>query len=95
APQDATRRFGLAPARLQSNPRHGGGLEYVPGEGLTAGMDVLLAARRIVLLVSGASKRAILRRTIHCAPCREVPASWLQEAADFTVIADRAAWNDE
>ena len=89
-----TCRVVLSIASLHSNARDWGGLEFVPREALTAGMDLLMAARHIVLLVSGASKREILHRTIHGEPCEEVPALWLQQAADFTVIADRAAWID-
>jgi glucosamine-6-phosphate deaminase len=57
-------------------------------------MDVLLGARRVVLLVTGEGKRDILRRTIGEPPTPLVPASFLQHHLDVRVIADRAAWDE-
>jgi glucosamine-6-phosphate deaminase len=59
------------------------------------GMHQLLSARTIVLVVSGAGKRAIVHRVLEGPVGQEVPASFLQEAgADVTVVVDRAAWGD-
>lgn len=70
--------------------------EYFPGmappsHGVTAGMDLLLASRHILLLVTGARKAEILRRTLHEPPSPWVPASYLQLLEAVTVIADREA----
>jgi len=59
---------------------------------MTMGVGTLLEARRIVLIVSGAAKAEMLRRSLKDAPAAEVPASWLQDVAGKTlVIADEAA----
>jgi glucosamine-6-phosphate deaminase len=65
----------------------------VPRQALTCGMDLLLAARRTLLLVSGTHKYQILHRTVEGPQTPEVPASYLQSASLVTVIADRAAWH--
>lgn len=58
---------------------------------LTAGMDLLLAARQKLLLVSGEGKQTILRASLLGPVTPDVPASYLQQAAGVTVIADEAA----
>jgi glucosamine-6-phosphate deaminase len=55
-------------------------------------MAPILAARRILLVVSGDHKHAILRRTVKGPVGPDVPASWLQRHPRATVVADRAAW---
>lgn len=87
-----TRVIDLTEESIVSNARYWGGRDQVPLQALTCGMDLLLAARQTLLVVSGAHKHGILRRTIEGPPSPDVPASWLQLAQNVTVIADRAAW---
>ena len=84
-----TRRLTLTPASLESNRAYWGE-QAVPTRAITAGMDLILAARQVLLLVSGAHKREILRRALHGPLTPDVPASLLRDAA-LTVIADQAA----
>jgi glucosamine-6-phosphate deaminase len=94
-PSDASapsRVVELAEASVESNARYWGATDQVPRAAITAGMDVLLAARQTLLLVSGEHKRAILRRAVAGPVIPQVPASYLRQAANVTVIADRAAW---
>jgi glucosamine-6-phosphate deaminase len=86
-----TRVIELTPESLESNARYWGGLDQVPLRALTAGMAMLLAAREILLVVSGAHKREILHRTLHGPITGDVPASYLRQAENVTVLADRAA----
>lgn len=93
-PADAnapTRVVHLNEASLNSNASYWGGRDQVPTQAITCGMDLLLAARKTLLVVSGAHKRAILQRAIHGPVTPEVPASFLQNAADVTVLADAEA----
>jgi len=92
APDAPTRVVELTPESIVSNARYWGGQEQVPRQALTCGMDLLLAARRTLLLVSGAHKHEILHRAINGPQTPEVPASYLQLASNVTVLADRAAW---
>jgi glucosamine-6-phosphate deaminase len=87
-----TRLVPLTPASLRSNARYWGGVDNVPREALTCGLASMLAAREILLIVSGAHKREILSETLAPMPSADVPASWLQTASgDVTVLADREA----
>jgi glucosamine-6-phosphate deaminase len=87
-----TRLVELSEESVLSNARYWGGRDQVPRRALTCGMAQLLAARQTLLVVAGAHKRAILRRTVEDAPSPQVPASYLQHANAVTVIADRGAW---
>ena len=91
-PSSPTRVVDLTEASLVSNADYWGGRDLVPLQAITAGMAGLLAARQTLLLVSGARKHDILRRVVDGPQTSEVPASFLQRAANVTVIADRAAW---
>ncbi len=87
-----TRTVNLTPESLESNAPYWNGLE-VPRRAVTAGMKLILATKRVLLLVSGERKRDILRRSLLDPPTPDVPASLLRGAA-LTVIADRAAWGE-
>jgi len=95
SPPDApTRIVDLTPESIASNARYWGGTDQVPRRALTCGMDLLLAARRTLLVVSGAHKRDILYRVVRGPVTPDIPASYLQTAPHVTVLADRAAWGD-
>jgi glucosamine-6-phosphate deaminase len=80
-----------AATRSQNAGAFGGDPEAVPAEAITLGLAEILAAERILLVVTGASKAAILRRAMQEPPCPEVPASWLQHHPRLEVVVDRAA----
>ena len=80
-----------ATTRAQNAAAFGGDPEAVPARAITLGLQEILAAERILLVVTGAAKATILRRALREPPCPEVPASWLQGHPDVTVIADDAA----
>lgn len=93
SPADApTRVVNLTAESISSNARYWGNENQVPRRALTCGMDLLLSARRTLLLVSGAHKHQILHRAVEGSQTPEVPASYLQRASHVTVLADRAAW---
>ena len=93
SPPDArTRLVDLTPESIVSNARYWGGEEQVPPKALTCGMDLLLAARRTLLLASGVHKHQILHRMVKGPQTPEVPASYLQSAPNVTILVDRAAW---
>src|SRR5215216_2732845 len=93
SPPDApTRVVSLTQESILSNALYWGGEDQVPRQALTCGMDLLLAARQTLLLVSGAHKNHILHRAVEGSQTPVVPASYLQSASGVTVLADRAAW---
>jgi glucosamine-6-phosphate deaminase len=91
-PDSPTRALDLTPESLESNAPYWNGLA-VPRRAVTAGMNLILASGRVLLLVSGTRKRDILRRTLLEPPTADVPASLLR-GGNLTVIADRAAWGE-
>lgn len=62
-----------------------------PEYGLTLGMAEILAAREILLLVSGAGKRAALQRLMQCEVTTAFPASFLWLHPNWTLLCDAAA----
>lgn len=86
-----TRSVALSPESLKSNARYWPGLD-VPTRALTAGMTTILAARGIVLVVSGERKRPILRQLLAGRVGPALPASYLRTHPAATLIADDAAW---
>jgi glucosamine-6-phosphate deaminase len=85
------------PVRLSSATRRqnadsfAGDATAVPERAITLGLAEILAAERILLVVTGAAKAAVLGRLLRQPPAPELPASWLQGHPDVTVIADRSA----
>lgn len=97
-PSDAdapTREVALAAESIDSNGAYWGGSERVPRRALTAGMSVILSARRVLLVVCGAHKHRILHRAVGGPVTEEVPASFLQTHAAVTVLVDEAAWHGD
>lgn len=97
-PSDATSPTRVVPLTgdsLTSAAAYFGGRDRVPTHGMTLGMDRLLSASYIMLLVSGASKRDILHQVLYGSVTPDVPASYLQQAARVTILADRAALPEE
>ncbi|MFM7652132.1 MAG: glucosamine-6-phosphate deaminase [Vulcanococcus sp.] len=80
---DATRR--------QNAGAFGGDPAAVPARAITLGTAEILAARRVLLVVTGAAKAEILRRSLQEPPSAQVPASWLQRHPRLQVVVDAAA----
>jgi glucosamine-6-phosphate deaminase len=91
SPADApTRVIELTPESLVSNAAYWGE-GRVPARAATSGMDLIMEARAVLLLVTGAHKREILRRALEGEPSPDCPASLLRLRDGVTVVADRAA----
>ncbi len=67
------------------------GLERVPERALTVGLRTLLAARELLVLVTGEGKARALRQMLQDSPSPEFPASLLRSHPRLTVVCDRAA----
>ena len=65
-----------------------------PRYGLTLGLGEILRSRKILLLASGASKRAVLKRLLKPHVTTRFPASFLWLHPDATVLCDRDAAPD-
>lgn len=88
---DVTRVVDLTEESVLSNAQYWGGRDRVPRRALTAGMHVLLEAKKTLLLVSGAHKHDILQKTLEGPITPEVPASYLRNSGDVSILVDRAA----
>ena len=91
-PDAPTRVVELSDETIDANARYWGDRSRVPARAITAGMRVVLAARRTVLVVTGASKSEILHRALDGDPTPDVPASYLRTIDNVRVYCDRAAW---
>lgn len=90
-----TRTVELSPMTIAANAGYWGTEADVPTRAVTMGMRHLLAARTVVLLVTGERKRSIAHRALEGPIGPEIPASFLREATgEVTVVVDRAAWGD-
>jgi glucosamine-6-phosphate deaminase len=77
--------------RAQNAAPFGGDPRAVPEQVITLGTKEILSARAVLLVVTGADKADILRRSLQASPEQDVPASWLQAHGQLRVIVDRAA----
>ncbi|MEB3322142.1 MAG: 6-phosphogluconolactonase [Synechococcaceae cyanobacterium] len=77
--------------RRQNAAAFGGDPAAVPERAITLGLAEILAAERILLVVTGAAKAPVLRRVLQDPPTPDLPASWLQRHPAVTVLADDAA----
>jgi glucosamine-6-phosphate deaminase len=85
------RRVRLHPSTREDAAAGFGGLAHVPHEALTVGLRTLLAARELIMLVSGEAKAPALQAMLEGAADPETPASLLRDHPRLTVICDAAA----
>lgn len=81
-------------AKLAPSSRHHPmlkGLARKPTCGLTLGLGQILQSRKVLLLVSGKKKRAVLRRLMTPEITTRFPASFLWLHPDATVLCDQEA----
>ena len=67
------------------------GIENVPTQAITMGLATILESRKILLLAMGEAKAPVLREAVEGPISDRVPASYLQEHDDASVLVDRAA----
>jgi len=67
----------------------------VPEQAITLGLQEILAANELHLIVTGAPKAGILRKALDLDGDPEVPASWLRRHPKLWLWVDDAAWGEE
>jgi len=88
---DAANIVDLQESTIEANKRFFASIDDVPRQAYTMGIGTIMSAKKILLVVSGEDKAAILREVI-CGPVTpRVPASILQLHPDVTIVADDAA----
>jgi glucosamine-6-phosphate deaminase len=89
--EEGTRLVALHPQTRADAAEDFGGLEHVPTHALTVGLRTLLAARELLVLVTGAGKAQALRSLLVDPPGSGFPASLLRAHPRLTLICDAAA----
>lgn len=87
-----THEVQLTDMTRDANKRFFDSIDEVPTAAFTMGIGTVMAAKKIVMVVTGADKREILRKTFWGPVTPEVPASILQFHPDVTLICDEAAY---
>lgn len=90
-PDTRTRVIDLTQESRDQNAAYYEGAE-IPPQAITMGLGTILGAKRIVMIVSGASKSEIVRETLAGPMSSDVPGSWLRLAGErLEVIMDADA----
>ena len=84
----------LTESTIQANKRFFASIDDVPRQAYTMGIKTIMMARKILVVVSGADKAAIVKKAFFGAITPEVPASVLQLHQDVTIVADEAALSE-
>ncbi|KIL52861.1 glucosamine-6-phosphate deaminase [Jeotgalibacillus campisalis] len=84
----------LAQSTREANARFFHSVDEVPSHAITMGIASILKSKKILLLASGPSKTAALRRLLQQKKEEAFPASVLCSHPHVTLIADREAWAD-
>lgn len=87
-----TRVIDLTQESRDQNAAYYGEGAVVPEQAITMGLGTILAARRIVMIVSGEEKADIVREALEGPMTSDVPGSWLRLAGDkLELVLDQAA----
>ena len=89
--ESGTRVVALHPRTREDTAADFGGLDHVPAHALTVGLRTLLAAREVLMLVTGAGKAEALMSMLLASHGSGFPASLLRTHPRFTVICDAPA----
>ena len=81
----------LQESTIEANKRFFASADDVPRQAYTMGIGTIMAARKIVVVVSGEDKAEIVKKAFTGPVTPKVPASILQMHPDVTVIADETA----
>ena len=82
----------LTEMTIDANKRFFESADDVPRYAFTMGIGTIMAAKKIIMVVTGADKREILRKTFWGPVTPEVPSSVLQFHQDVTLVCDEAAY---
>ncbi|MBD5490980.1 MAG: glucosamine-6-phosphate deaminase [Lachnospiraceae bacterium] len=84
----------LTESTISANARFFASIDEVPREAYTMGIKSIMQAKKIVVIVSGESKKEIVKRAFTGPITPEVPASVLQLHNDVILVGDEAALSE-
>ena len=82
----------LQETTIEANKRFFASINDVPRQAYTMGIGTIMAAKKILVVVSGADKADIVKKAFTGPVTPKVPASILQMHPDVTVVCDAAAY---
>lgn len=82
----------LAESTIEANARFFASKEEVPTQAYTMGIQTIMSAKKILVVVSGTDKADIVEKAFFGDVTPRVPASILQLHQDVTVVGDEAAF---
>ena len=88
-----THEVKLTEMTIDANKRFFDSIDDVPKYAFSMGIGTIMAARKIVMVITGADKAEILKKSFFGPVDPQVPASILQFHPDVTLICDEAAWS--
>lgn len=81
----------LTESTIEANKRFFESVDDVPRQAYTMGIQNIMSAKKIVVVVSGANKAEALAKAVNGPIDPQVPASILQLHPDVTIVADETA----
>ena len=84
----------LTETTIQANKRFFASIDDVPRQAYTMGIQTIMRARKILVVVSGAEKAAIVKEAFFGPITPKVQASVLQLHSDVILVADEAALSE-
>lgn len=81
----------LAETTISANARFFNSMDEVPKQAYTMGIQTIMQAKKVVIVVSGADKAEIVKTAFFGAITPQVPASILQLHHDVVLVGDEAA----
>lgn len=81
----------LTESTIEANKRFFEKVEDVPRQAYTMGIQTIMSAKKVLMVVSGEDKADIVAKAFGGPITPEVPASALQLHQDFILVADKAA----
>lgn len=87
-----THEVKLTDMTIDANKRFFESIDDVPKYAISMGIGTIMAAKQILMVVTGADKKDILHKTFWGPVTPEVPASILQFHPNVTLICDEAAY---
>lgn len=82
----------LQESTIEANKRFFASIDDVPRQAYTMGVGTIMAAKKILVVVSGADKAEIVKKAFTGPVTPKVPASILQMHPDVTVVCDAEAY---
>ena len=86
-----THKVDLAQSTIDANARFFASADEVPRQALTMGIQTIMQAKKVLVVVSGKDKAEIVKKAFTGPVTPQVPASILQMHADVILVADEAA----